>query len=134
MKSFSIKVNKKITDFNKTTYINGCKSSTIRFFFIASLAYGVSSARGILESEDVLTTIKILKKQLGVRILKKKDIYYVYSNGLNSYKTRNNLKDLKEGHRRIIEGHFKIIYKIEKETVYITDFFDSRQSPEKMKG
>ena len=92
MKSFSIKVNKKITDFNKTTYINGCKSSTIRFFFIASLAYGVSSARGILESEDVLTTIKILKKQLGVRILKKKDIYYVYSNGLNSYKTRNNLK------------------------------------------
>ncbi|KYG71636.1 plasmid stabilization system protein ParE [Roseivirga ehrenbergii] len=44
------------------------------------------------------------------------------------------LKDLKEGHRRIIEGHFKIIYKIENEAVYITDFFNSRQSPAKMKG
>ena len=42
MKSFSIKINKKIKNFNKTIYVNGCKSSSIRFFFIASLAYGVS--------------------------------------------------------------------------------------------
>ncbi|WP_420582574.1 type II toxin-antitoxin system RelE/ParE family toxin [Reichenbachiella sp.] len=45
-----------------------------------------------------------------------------------------NLQHLKEGHRRIIERYFKIIYKVEKETIYITDFFDSRQDPEKMKG
>ena len=44
------------------------------------------------------------------------------------------LQHLQEDHRRIIEGHFKIIYKIEGESVYITDFFDSRQDPEKMKG
>ena len=31
-------------------------------------------------------------------------------------------------------GYFKIIYKVEKGAVYITDFFDSRQDPEKMKG
>ncbi len=43
------------------------------------------------------------------------------------------LKHLNLDHRRIIEGHFKIIYRIEKETVYITDFFDSRQDPSKMK-
>lgn len=39
-----------------------------------------------------------------------------------------------KGHRRLIEGHFKIIYRVEDETVYVTDIFDSRQHPEKMKG
>jgi plasmid stabilization system protein ParE len=44
------------------------------------------------------------------------------------------LQHLNEGHRRLIEGHFKIIYKIEVSNIYITDFFDTRQSPDKMKG
>lgn len=44
------------------------------------------------------------------------------------------LEYLGENHRRIIEGHFKIIYKVENEVLYITDFFDSRKEPEKMKG
>jgi toxin ParE1/3/4 len=37
-------------------------------------------------------------------------------------------------YRRIIESHFKIIYFIEQETVFITDIFDTRQDPTKMKG
>lgn len=44
------------------------------------------------------------------------------------------LHHLDEGHRRIIEGHCKIIYKIVGESIYITDFFDTRQNPAKMKG
>ncbi|MCB9361642.1 MAG: type II toxin-antitoxin system RelE/ParE family toxin [Flavobacteriales bacterium] len=44
------------------------------------------------------------------------------------------LTHLKLGHRSIIEGNYKIIYKIEKEVIYITDIFDTRQNPEKMKG
>lgn len=44
------------------------------------------------------------------------------------------LAHLDLGHRSIIEGHYKIIYKIEKELIYITDIFDTRQNPEKMKG
>jgi plasmid stabilization system protein ParE len=44
------------------------------------------------------------------------------------------LEHLKLGHRRIIEGHCKIIYKVEGEYIYITDIFDSRQDPDKMKG
>jgi plasmid stabilization system protein ParE len=43
------------------------------------------------------------------------------------------LQHLKEDHRRIVEGNFKIIYKIVEETIYIVDFFDTRQDPEKMK-
>ena len=63
MKSFSVEINKTINCFNKTIYkIDGCKSSSIRFFFISSLAYGVSKASGILESLDVLAAIKILKQ------------------------------------------------------------------------
>lgn len=44
------------------------------------------------------------------------------------------LTHLKLGHRRILESHYKIIYRIADDCIYITDIFDSRQDPEKMKG
>lgn len=44
------------------------------------------------------------------------------------------LQHLDRSHRRLIEGHFKIIYRLEGELIYITDFFDTRQDPKKMKG
>ncbi len=44
------------------------------------------------------------------------------------------LEHLNKKHRRLIEGYFKIIYRIEKEIIYVTDFFDTRQDPQKMKG
>ena len=40
----------------------------------------------------------------------------------------------KKEYRRIVEGNFKIIYYIEKDEIFITDIFDARQDPEKMKG
>ncbi len=43
------------------------------------------------------------------------------------------LKVLKKHHRRLIVGHYKIIYRKEKQILYITDIFDSRQDPSKMK-
>jgi plasmid stabilization system protein ParE len=43
------------------------------------------------------------------------------------------LDHLGQSHRRVIEGHYKIIYKIEGEMIIITDIFDSRQDPSKMK-
>jgi len=44
------------------------------------------------------------------------------------------LEHLGFGHRRLVEGHCKIIYKVVGEYIYITDIFDSRQDPDKMKG
>jgi plasmid stabilization system protein ParE len=41
------------------------------------------------------------------------------------------LENLGKGHRRLVEGDFKIIYRIEGEHVYITDFFDIRQAPKR---
>ena len=37
-----------------------------------------------------------------------------------------------KSHRRIIEGYYKIIYRVEGEIIYVTDIFDSRQDPAKM--
>ena len=44
------------------------------------------------------------------------------------------LEHLGLGHRRLVERHYKIIYRVEDEYIYITDIFDSRQDPVKMKG
>ena len=44
------------------------------------------------------------------------------------------LEHLGKNHRRIIEGNYKIIYRVEGDTIYITDIFDIRQDPTKMKG
>jgi plasmid stabilization system protein ParE len=44
------------------------------------------------------------------------------------------LEHLNLEHRRLIEGNYKIIYRIEGSFIYVTDIFDSRQDPSKMKG
>ena len=44
------------------------------------------------------------------------------------------LQHLHQDHRRLIIHYIKIIYKVEDNTIFITDFFDSRQDPSKMKG
>ncbi|HNW52425.1 MAG TPA: type II toxin-antitoxin system RelE/ParE family toxin [Prolixibacteraceae bacterium] len=44
------------------------------------------------------------------------------------------LDHLNLGHRRLVIGQYKIIYRIIEEVIYITDIFDSRQDPIKMKG
>ena len=43
------------------------------------------------------------------------------------------LEELKESHRYILRGQYKIIYRIKNGKVYITDVFDTRQDPEKIK-
>jgi 3-phosphoshikimate 1-carboxyvinyltransferase len=90
MKSFSVVVKKKINKFNKSIFVPGDKSISIRYFFLASQAYGLSRAKGILESADILSSIKALTK-LGVCIVKKKKTWFVWGMGLSSLKTRNNL-------------------------------------------
>ncbi len=43
------------------------------------------------------------------------------------------LKHLKSGHRYLVFGHNKIIYKLKSEKIYITHVFDTRQDPVKLK-
>lgn len=41
------------------------------------------------------------------------------------------LKHLGFGHRILIEGNYKIVYRQDGNIIYITDIFDSRQDPDK---
>ena len=44
------------------------------------------------------------------------------------------LEHLKLGYRRIIKDNYKIIYRVVNRYIYITDIFDTRQDPAKMRG
>ncbi len=43
------------------------------------------------------------------------------------------LTHLGQAHRRIIEGNYKIIYRIEGEIIFVINIFDSRQNPSTIK-
>ena len=70
-RSFNLLVEKKISSFRKTIRVDGDKSISIRSFLIGAISQNISSAKNVLESEDVFSTIKCLKK-LGVKIKKQK--------------------------------------------------------------
>jgi plasmid stabilization system protein ParE len=44
------------------------------------------------------------------------------------------LEHLELSHRRVVIGNYKIVYAIKKDHILITDIFDTRQDPKKMKG
>ncbi len=95
-KKISVLINKKITKFNKKINVAADKSLSLRALILASQCIGISKIKNLLESEDVLNCIKALKK-LGVKIVKKNNIHFVYGSGLNSFKTNNKLTKIYVG-------------------------------------
>ena len=96
-KKFSVLVNNKIKKFNKKIQIPGDKSCSIRAILFASQCIGVSKIKNLLESEDVLNCINALKTSLGVKIIKKNNIYKVYGNGLNSFTVKKKITKIYVG-------------------------------------
>jgi 3-phosphoshikimate 1-carboxyvinyltransferase len=96
-KKFSVLVHKKIKKFNKKIKIPGDKSCSIRAVLFASQCIGLSKIKNLLESEDVLNCINTLKKSLGVKIIKKNNIYQIYGNGLNSFKIKKKITKIYVG-------------------------------------
>ena len=84
-----IKINKKISSFNKKITMDGDKSLSIRWALLASQATGKSKAYKILRSEDVISTLNCLKK-LGIKIKLKKDYCEIIGKGLNSFTYKKN--------------------------------------------
>ena len=74
-KSFSVLVKKKIKPFKKTIIVDSDKSLSIRSFIIGSISQNISTAKNVLESEDVKSTIKACRT-LGVKINKIKPKFY----------------------------------------------------------
>ena len=60
--SKKIIIKNKIDYFNKVINVSGDKSISIRWVLFSSLAKGVSTAKNLLLSEDVLAAIKTIRK------------------------------------------------------------------------
>ena len=84
LSSFSVLIQKKIKPFKKSIIVDSDKSISIRSFLIGSISQNISFVKNVLESDDVFSTIKCLRK-LGVKIdkIKNKD-YYIFGKGLGS--------------------------------------------------
>ena len=84
-----ILINKKITQFKKKIEVSSDKSLSIRSVLLASIAVGVSKISNLLESEDVLNSLKTIKK-LGINYRKKENIYEIYGFGINGFNLKKN--------------------------------------------
>ena len=83
-------IKKKITNFKKKITIPGDKSISIRWVLVSSIANGVSKAKNLLISEDVLAAIKAVRK-LGVKVYLKKQTCRVHGVGVDGYKYKKGL-------------------------------------------
>ena len=80
----AVRIKKKINHFNSSITVPGDKSISIRWVLLSSQAIGISIAENLLESEDVINSIKCIKA-LGVEIKKVKNKYIVHGVGLNGF-------------------------------------------------
>ena len=85
-----IKISNKINDYNKTIYVSGDKSLSIRWVLFSSMAKGKSMATNLLLSEDVLAAINAIKK-LGISVKLKKNHCTIVGNGPDGYKYKKNI-------------------------------------------
>ena len=83
-------IKKKISNFKKKIYVSGDKSISIRWVLFASIASGISRAKNLLISEDVLAAIKIIKK-FGIKIIKKRGDFIIFGKGIDGYNYKNNM-------------------------------------------
>ena len=85
-----IKIKKKIKKFNKVLSIEGDKSLSIRWALIASQSNSKSRSINLLLSEDVINTLKCLRK-LGVKVKIFKNVCEINGVGLNGFKYKKNI-------------------------------------------
>ena len=85
-----IVLKKKIPNFYKKISIPGDKSISIRWVLISSLTNGVSKAKNLLMSEDVLASIQAIRK-LGVKVNLKDNICKIHGVGMQGYRYKKNI-------------------------------------------
>jgi len=84
-------IEEKIKKFNKIINVSGDKSLSIRWVLFASLADGVSKAKNLLMSEDVLAALNTIKK-FGIKSKINKNYCKIYGKGFDGYKYKKNLR------------------------------------------
>ena len=83
-------IKKKLKKFKKVINVSGDKSISIRWVLFSSLANGISTAKNLLMSEDVLSALKAIKT-LGIKYKINKNLCKIYGNGIDGYKYKKNL-------------------------------------------
>ena len=83
-------INDNYNSFKKIISIDGDKSISIRALLLGSQAYGKTSIKNILLSEDIKNSINCLKK-LGIKISFNKNNCSVYGKGLNGFEYKKNI-------------------------------------------
>ncbi len=83
-------IRQRISSFNEKISVSADKSISIRAVLLASQAVGSSKISNLLESEDVLNTLKTIKK-LGINYRKKENIYIIEGFGVNGFNIKKKL-------------------------------------------
>ena len=84
-----ILIKNKIGKFKKKIRVSSDKSISIRSVLFASQAVGTSEISNLLESEDVLNALKIIKK-LGINYIKRGNVYKIDGFGINGFIIKKN--------------------------------------------
>ena len=87
--SNQVKIKETIKPFKKKIFVSSDKSISIRCLLLSSIALGKSKIYNLLQSEDVIDTIKALKK-VGVNFVSKKNYLEVSGVGINGFKIKKN--------------------------------------------
>tara|TARA_Y100000992_G_scaffold297395_1_gene260939 strand:+ start:130 stop:1449 length:1320 start_codon:yes stop_codon:yes gene_type:complete len=83
-------IKKKINSFNHKISVSGDKSISIRWVLFSSIANGISIAKNLLMSEDVIASLNAIKK-LGIKVKINKNECKIYGKGCDGYKYKKNL-------------------------------------------
>ncbi len=86
----SLIINDKIGSFHKVISVSGDKSISIRWVLLSSLASGISNAKNLLLSDDVLAAIKAIKV-LGIKSKITKNAVKIYGKGIEGYNYKKNI-------------------------------------------
>ena len=86
----SITIKSKIQNYNKKIFVSGDKSLSIRWVLFSSIASGISKAKNLLTSEDVMAAIQAVRK-LGIKVVLKGNTCKIYGKGIDGYKFKKNL-------------------------------------------
>ncbi len=70
--------------FSGSLKVSGDKSISHRALILSAMSVGKTKISNLLESDDVLRTLEILK-ELGIKIIKERDEWIVYGNGTNGF-------------------------------------------------
>tara|TARA_B100001027_G_scaffold142761_1_gene99435 strand:+ start:671 stop:2014 length:1344 start_codon:yes stop_codon:yes gene_type:complete len=86
----SLIINDRIDRFKKVISVSGDKSLSIRWVLLSSLANGVSNAKNLLLSEDVLAAIKAINI-LGIKSKITKNVIKIFGRGIKGYSYKKNI-------------------------------------------